>query len=211
MARSIVRAVRGTRGMTAGLLPLAHFLGLLILWLIVPAQIARLRLARRAGFLGCTRPVWATWLVVLSGLVFVPAIGWVVVTRSFGGLWLEWVGELSIFPSDGGGNSRAFLWVQGLLVVPVVWFQILLLLAWVGPARQNLQRVTVSRILVPTYAFAMLAMAASLPALRAAEQYWFERDILVKFDPDLPAWSIYQYRVALQTRKEMWEILGFPQ
>jgi len=54
-------------------------------------------------------------------------------------------------------------------------------------------------------------MAASLPALRAAEQYWFERDILVKFDPDLPAWSIYQYRVALQTRKEMWEILGFPQ
>ena len=196
---------------TAGLLPLAHFLGLLILWLIVPAQIARLRLARRAGFLGCTRPVWATWLVVLSGLVFVPAIGWVVVTRSFGGLWLEWVGEFSIFPSDGAGNSRAFLWVQGLLVVPVVWFQILLLLAWVGPARQNLQRVTVSRILVPTYAFAMLVMAASLPAFRAAEQYWFERDILVKFDPDLPAWSIYEYRVALQMRKEMREILGFPE
>ena len=70
----------GVRG-TLLLMPAGHFLGLWILWLTLPVQIVRWRLARRAAGFGFPGPSWLGWLAVACTAAFIPMIGWTAISN----------------------------------------------------------------------------------------------------------------------------------
>ena len=68
-------------------MPAGHFLGLLLLWLTLPVQVVRWRLAKRAGGFGFPGPSLIGWLAVTCAAAFVPLIGWAAISGTEGS-WL---------------------------------------------------------------------------------------------------------------------------
>lgn len=187
---------------TGLLMPAAHFLALLILWLIVPVHVIRWRLAKRAGLFGFSKPTRISWLAVACAVAFVPLVGWAVISHAFGDLenWMRWHHPKQ-WPLPG--------WLAVLpLAVCLLWLATVVSLALFGRPERQMHRTTSSRILGRTLAVAMIALILAAPAFKASERYWFAQDKLCKIDPSLPAWSVYEYKVAEQQKKELREILG---
>ncbi len=190
------------------LLPVGHFLALLVVWLVLPVAIIRWRFAKVAGFFGFSKPSWAPGLAVLGAVALVPVIGWVAISEGLGELSAEWMNDLGLEVEKSGPAS---LWVWcaiGLLAVPLLWLAITSCRAVFSHAGRLFHRATVSVVLARAYAACMLLVILAVPCFKAAEQYWFERDTLMRFDATLPGWSRYEYQVAVQLRKETREILG---
>jgi hypothetical protein len=170
-------------------LPMAQFLGMALLMLVVPVLVARWRLSRRTavpGFGGGRS--WMAWLAVVCAVVFIPLAGWI---------------------APGEYQRDIYQpWVLGLLAVPAVWLLVASLRALFGRAKARLlARGVIARALIPAYATAMLLMAAAAPGHKTAERYWFQRDAIMRMDPAFPAMSPYEYKVARQLREEIREIL----
>jgi len=192
---------------TGMLLPAAHFLGLLMLWLTVPVQVARWRLAERAGTLGFTRTSWLGWAAVAGAVGFVPWIGWAGISLSYPEFWRGWMSEVVVdTPSATGGVLRFWLAI-GFLGVPVLWVIYRVSYALVNQSQRLIQQATVARILVKAYGVAMLMLALASIGFKASESYWFAREKLGEIDPAKPGWSAFEYDVAVQMRKELREIL----
>lgn len=191
------------------LLPTAHFLGLLILWLIVPPQIVRWRLAKRAGVLGFPGTSWLDWLAVAIAAGFVPVIGWAAVSDSltaFSGIWRGGWKWGSTFPPN---SVLLFGIAVALLGVSVLWLFSRILFALLSGSQRLVHRAAASRVLVYVHAFAMLVLALASLGFKVTEQYWFERDTLNKADANVPGWTRYEYQVAMQMGKELRETLGY--
>ena len=192
------------------LMPTAHFLALLILWLIVSLHVIRWRLARKAGMFGFSKPSWMSWLAVACAVAFVPLAGWAVITHAFGA-WEDWL--IWQHPKEWHlPGWSAFLlpgWFAILaLGICLLWLGALAFLALFSRPERQMHRTASSRILGRTLAVAMIALILAAPAFKASERYWFTQDKLCKIDPSLPAWSVYEYKVAEQQKKELREILG---
>lgn len=71
----------------AMLLPAGHFSGLVLLWLIVPAQIVRSRLAKQTGVFGFRKSSWFGLIAAISAAAFIPLIGWAAIHHSFPPFW----------------------------------------------------------------------------------------------------------------------------
>jgi hypothetical protein len=189
----------GVRG-TALLMPAGHFLGLLLLWLILPLQIVRWRLAKRAGGLGFPQPSLLGWLAVVAAAAFVPMIGWAAILQ-VGGSW-PYLGEVS------GWSWQ--LWAAAVLAgVSLLWVTMLVSLALLGRAERHLYRATSSLVLVRTHAAVLLVIALGSIGFKASGRYWLKQDWMTKFDVSGPGWSAYESKVAMQMRKELRELLGF--
>ena len=171
-------------------LPLAQFLGLALLMMVVPVLVARWRLGRRIAMPGPGGGLsWIGWFAVICMVVLIPLSGWIAPTEY----------QRDIYQP----------WVTGLMAVPVVWLFVVSLRALFGRAKPRLLcRGVIARALVAVYATAMLLMAAAALGHKAAERYWFQRDTIMRMDPAFPAMSPYEYKVARQLRKEIREILG---
>jgi hypothetical protein len=168
-------------------LPLGHFFTLFLLWLIVPILVTRWRLTRRAACFGFSkRGSWTGWVAVLLVVAYSVGIGMAVPDSS-----MEMVAA-----------------VTALLLLPKLWLPTVAGRALLGNNRRLLISGTIARVLVPVYASAMLLMISLVPVFQAAEQYWFERNDLMKLDPEYPGMGSYEYKVAVQLQKEVREILG---
>lgn len=170
------------------ILPAAHFLGLVVLLVMVPVLVARWRLGLRAGVFGFTRgrsPLG--WSAAACVLVFIPVVGWAA-------------------PANSNIGLDAAL---GLISIPALWLLVVALRALFSRSTQLLPRAAVARVIMPAYACGMLAMISMVPFFGNAQQYWFERNTLAKLDPAYPAASRYEYQVAMQLQKELRAVLGF--
>jgi len=170
-------------------LPMAQFLGMALLMLVVPVLVARWRLSRRIAMPDlCGGRSWMAWLAVMCTAVFIPLAGWIA--------------------PEAYKREIYQPWLIGLAAVPVVWLLVAALRALFGRAKPRLlYRGVIARALVPVYAAAMLLMAAAALGHKAAERYWFQCDTLMRMDPAFPAMSPYEYEVARQLRAEIREIL----
>lgn len=193
----------GALGM-ALLMPASQFFGLLILWLILPAQIVSWRLAKRADGFGFPLPSPVGWLAVLTGTAFVPMIGWAAIS-GVGGFWIE---ALKFDPMRAPAMPWMFWTALSLAVVPLLWVVAVVSLAMFGQAQRHLYRSTVSLVLVRAYPLALLILALGSIGFKASERHWFEQDWMTKFDTSGPGWSAYESKVAMQMRKELREALG---
>ena len=191
--------VFGMQG-TALLMPASHFLGLLLLWLIVPVQVVRWRLAIRAGGFGFARPSWAGWLAVACAAAFVPMIGWAAISHVGGSL--QNLESISKWP----WQFWASIALAGLSALWITWRASL---AMFGRADCHFYRATTSLALITPYAATLLTIATASIGFKVSEHYWFRQDWMSKFDVSNPGWSTYEARVATQMRKELREILGY--
>jgi hypothetical protein len=194
---------------TALLMPTGHFLGLWMLWLVVPVQVVRWRMAIRAGRLGFSRPSWVGWLAVGCAVAFVPMIGWAAVSRSFADLWLEWVAELGVGVAAAPGLPWRLWTALGLAAMAVIWQLVAISFTLLGRTDRQLHWAAFSRVLMPVHATILLVLVFAIFGFRASERYWFRQDTLSKFDLASPGWTIYESRVAEQMRKELRTILGY--
>ena len=192
------------------LLPAGHFLGLLVLWLILPLLIIRWRFAKRAGFFGFPPPSWLDGVVFCCAVIFVPLIGWVGISGSPGGFWQNWISGLGFDMEQGGPTNPAFWWAIGLLVVPLLWLVAAAWRAVFSRPTRLLHRAAAALLLVKSSAAAMLVIILAMLGFKAAEQYWFERETLLRTDVSTPGWTRYEYLEAVQMRKELREILQNP-
>jgi len=195
---------------TSFLLPAGQFLGLLVLWLILPVLVIRWRLAQRVGFFGFPPPSWMSGLAVASAVAFVPLIGWVGISGSPGSFWQNWVGGLIFDMEPGGPPAPVFWWTIGLLAVPLLWLVATAWRAVFSCPKRLLHRAAASLFLVKSFAVAMLVIILATVGFKAAEQYWVERETLLRTDVSTPGWTRYEYSVAVQMRKELREILENP-
>ena len=191
------------------LMPAGHFLGLLVLWLAVPVQIIRWRLAKRAGGFGFSGPSRIGWLAVACAVAFVPWIGWAAISESFPLWWVISMNSLGIQLDLAGGSPWIFWQALALLGIPALWLAGVAARALFCRADRQLQRAAAACGLAVSSAAALAVLCLSSQGFKAAEHYWFARDELGRMDPARPGWSVYEYRVAAQLRKEMRDILGY--
>lgn len=190
---------------TALLVPAAHFLGLWILWLIVPVQLTRWRMARRAGSLGFASSSWLGWFASGCAVAFVPVIGWVAISPSSIGSWLEWINS---FPAMWKQSPHHWI-ALALVGIPLLWLLVHISFALLGRADRQLYRAASASVLVKVFASTLLLLALAIPVFKASERYWFRQDTMTKFDLETPGWSNFESKVAIQMGKELKEILGY--
>jgi hypothetical protein len=193
----------------AMLLPAGHFLGLIILWLVVPLQIARCRLAKRIPWLGFPKASWAGWLATGTALAFIPLVGWAGITRTFPPGWADWMRNLNVdlsFPSASDGPWRWGLAI-GALALPVLWLIVCVCSALLSSRRRLFHHAITAGILVKTFPAAMILIALSTMAFKESERSWFKRDPMNCWDSAKPGWTAYEADIALQLKKEMRELL----
>jgi hypothetical protein len=175
---------------TDALLPTAQFLGMALIMLVLPAQVARWRLNQRVAGLGLANgKSLIGWFAAMCAALFVPLVGWAAPVE---------LRRHDLFPLVGA-----------LVAVPVLWLAVNPL--WVLFGRSKYRVLTsgvLARALLPVYSVAMLLMVAAAPFHKAAERYWFRKDTLLRMDSEFPSMSPYEVRVAQQLRKETREILG---
>lgn len=194
---------------TALLMPAGHFLGLWVLWLILPVQIVRWRLAKRAGGFGFPGPSRLGWLALACAAAFVPMVGWAAISDSYEAFWLHWIHSIGIDSKGNPGTPWPFRVAAALLGASVLWLVVSISIALLGRAERQLYRTTSSLVLVRVYASILLVSALATIGFKASQQYWFKQDTLTKFDAATPGWTRYEYEVAVQMRKELREALGY--
>ncbi len=188
----------GAHGMEL-LMPGAHFFGLLLLWLTLPVQVVRWRLAKRAGGFGFPRPV-AHRLAggsLRGGVCAGGRVG-----RDFPGRATPGSSEFSKWPWQ-------FWAATALACLPMLWVLGSISFAMLGRADRHLYRATSALVMVKVFAAAMLFIALASIGFKASERYWFKQDWMTKFDVAGPGWSAFESKVAAQMRKELRETLGY--
>lgn len=169
-------------------LPAAHYSALLLLMLILPVLMARLRLGRRTVVFSFKwGKSWAGWCSVVFTLAYVVLIG--------------------IAVKDGSIGMK--MTVVSLLILPEIWLLVTVLRAVFAKPTRVLMAGSIARILIPTYTAAMLLIVWWVAALIAAEAYWFRNDHFTKLDPEFPGMTSFEYKVAAQLQKETRETLGY--
>ncbi|MEO7101118.1 MAG: hypothetical protein ABI162_17315 [Luteolibacter sp.] len=171
-----------------GPLELSQFVGLAVLMIMMPVRIIRWRLAKKAAAFGFRQKQgWLGWAMIVCAFVFVPMLGWAVTQSSETGVY------------------AAFY----LSTVPILWLLTTCVRSFYTNSENLLQNGVVAQTLVPTYAVAAILMMAAVPYFKAAAYHWFEQDQFMKPDLAHPSIPKLEYKMAVQTRKELRETLGY--
>ncbi len=191
---------------TALMLPAVHFLGLWLLWLTVPPQMVRWRLAKRAGLMGLPKASWLGWGMTTIAFAFIPLAGWAAVSRSFG-IWENWISGRGIETVAAAVSPTRFRLAAGLVFSLTAWI-VVRALGSLLRTRGLMSATATSLALITVFAGTLLVAALAIPVFKASGQYWFDRDRMIKADPSMPGWTAYEARIAVQARKELREALG---
>lgn len=194
---------------TEFLLPLSQFLGLWVLWLVVPALVIRWRVSKRLAFLQTKKIRWADWAALGTAFAFPPVIGWAVLQGSAGPVWRSSLMELGLEPFELRPVSPWFWIALTLLAIPVLWIFGRGFGAIMG--HRDLPAALASRMTRRAMGVAMFCIVPLAVGLRWSEERWFRSDPLFGSDPNASSWSPFEFRVATEMRKELREMLApFP-
>jgi len=166
---------------------IGQFVSMLVMMFVATALILRWRMMRWEGVFVVGKARWA-W-VMLACAASIPLVLGVAT-------WSSSLFEPMLYLATGLGA------VVGLWIVMVVG-------CWMfGRSERYLMRAIQSRILLPTYALAILLMAASVVINYHEEQYWVQKDWIFELSEDEPGFGRYEYRISMQLKKELAEILN---
>ncbi len=199
----------GLKG-TLMLLPMAQFLGLLVLWCCAPLPVIQWRLRQRLvifGYGGGSR--WLDGLAIVCAAAFVPVNGWAAMVGTIPALWIDKLNWRGV-TIDGRATNEMPLWLAvGLLGLPVLCLLTRMGMALLSGHERLLYRASTARAMIPVFASAMVAILAVTPVFKLAERHWFAQEHLMKMDPAYPAWSHYEYLIAVELHKELAEATGY--
>lgn len=188
-------------------LPAVHFAGLWMLWLTVPVQIVRWRMAARARGFGFRGPSRIGWVGIACAAAFVPMSGWAVISP--GMLEQDWFFGQEVTKFAELAKLSWMTWAAiGLLAGAFLALVAGISMAIFARSERLLMPAVSARAMVPGFAAMLLLLALSSIAFKAAQQSWFERDTLWKFDHSTPGWSVIEGRIATQLHEELQEIVA---
>ncbi len=168
--------------------PVASFGLMLSLMTILPVVIARWRLGKRASFIGIRwNHAWlATGICALLAVV------------------LPFAAQ-AMLPQ----NLTPPLRISYLILSQLsqLWLLVVALRGLFSKDQHLLKRITLSRVLLPAYALAVLLTTLSVPPAYALERYWAKRERLMEVSADAPAMSRYEYEVTQAMHGELIEII----
>lgn len=169
-------------------LGLAQWVALVLLVISSSAAACCYCLWKRLRPLALVKASSATSIIPIVCLAaFIPVSGWSVVHYS-----------------DSAGVASFVL-----AGIATCWFAMILVKALFGQYQIQLRYGVVARMLLPCCAFAALLPLSAAPYFKEMAFYWSGRDTLVRMDPDHPSGSNFQYRTAVQLRKELRETLSY--
>lgn len=169
-------------------LPLLQWTGYLVLVILLSVLTIRWRMSRRAKALVFHQSSnLMLWLAVACAVAFIPVIG-----SSIADQW-----EAGVY------------WAIGLFAVPAIWLAAVVSGVLFIDSPKLIQHAVVARALIPCFATTALLAISPVPLYKAAALRWFERDTLIRVDPEHPAQSKFEYECAVQIRKETRAILGY--
>ena len=182
------RGVSVSYGMSDPPLLLVQILGLAVLLILFPGIIARWRMRRRMKVFGfMSKRLALDFLAAACAAAFIPVYGSAVVNSSTAATIVAW----------------------GLAAISLLLLILISTKALLGPPTNLLRCGIIARILLPAYAFAALIVISATPLFKFAAFHWFEKDQLVRPDPDYPVASRFEHKAAVQMRKELRETLGY--
>lgn len=189
----------GGRGLNVDMCQLNSFyLGYYPMWLLqwcalgmlvvfVAGALSHRCLVKRCGLRGSSgRRCLLMIIPILSAAACIPVCGWAVVRDS------HLIGALA-------GALGVLVFLSLGTIVCLVLF------------RNHESRIihgAVARMLMPSCAFAALIVISVAPVFKAEAFYWSGKDTMVRMDGNFPTAMPYEYRVALQHRKETREVMG---
>lgn len=160
-----------------------------VLAAILMVVIARWRLAARTRAFDLAPPrSWPGWVAATCAAAFIPLIGWVAVHSSETGVWIA----------------------CGVALLPLAWLVCASLTALWRNGKRSIHTRAIAGILGPAFAFAALASFAAVPVFHASAGRWFARDLWIRPDPERPAMTTFEHRVAVQMRNELREVMLKP-
>lgn len=192
---------------TGLLVPAGHFVGLWMLWLLLPPQLIRWRLARRAITTNFRPPQWLAWVAIISAAASVPVIGYAAVTlaQTADTAWMDFhLLEFAPAFEMAMNGAPALLWAAiGLFLLPTLWLCISIGSALLGGTKTQVHCSVSASALIPVYMLTLPILLLSILGFQASERFWFKRETLMTVKPGTPGWSQYEYEVTLQARKEL--------
>jgi len=187
-------------------LPWVHgypVLAMLLVCIALVIVIADWRTRKRMAAFDPRRSIaWFGWLIIAALGTAYGAGHEFLMGADFIQNWTGWLrdhvpsGDVVLFPNNT------------VMMVIVGGFLLLAILSLFRNGKSTLVQATVTRTLFPALSLAMLLMSLTLPMLAAWEVRSLEHDRLVKPDPEFPSMTPYEYKVAVQLRKEIRETLG---
>lgn len=170
------------------LFPVTHFALLISALLATPVLIIRWRLAKIFRPIGvASRKSWIGW--ALLAIVFLAAL----ITQ----------------PTAENVSNKIILNILKLLPT----FLLLAIFisacrALFGKRHLRISRAVAGNILIPTYSIAIILLCLLYPLLVISERNLIAQDTLMKFSPDSPSITSFEYDVTVQLRKEIVEMIG---
>jgi hypothetical protein len=175
-------------GITHGDLAAAQFVLLFLLFVSTSLLMARHRLAKRLGFLASPPLGQRVGLILtLIGYMMLPLLG---LARD-GSL------EKPVQFVGGGVMGMILLWLIGLALRSLS-----------GNTDLALVRQALARVMIPVLVCALILVSATLPAQRAEERYWSQKNTLYRMDPSHASMSRYEWEVTEQMKAELLEMMS---
>lgn len=169
-------------------LPVAQFLAMALMTIILQTLTARWRLAKRIPFFGFTNPIdWLGWLAFSSAAAFIPLIGMTVT--------MKWnLGNKICWP---------------LLAIPLFWLTAAMIRALTPDSKRLLPIATAARVLFPAFAAAAFCSIVFTPYFKAARQHWYEMDSINHLDAAYPSLTKFEYQLSVTAHNELIEALDY--
>jgi hypothetical protein len=186
--------------------PCGQLAALAVSVLILTVLIARWRLGKRGAVLGFrVNRHWPGVLAAVAALASIPAFGTV---TSFPARITDVCLQLPTGPDEFVTVPATLAAAGSLLAIPLLWLLVAISRSISVRTQHALRRTTMGRILVPTWIFAMLVFAASVPLHHAEERFWIGRERLMEITTEAPGLYRYDWQLTQVARKELLEFLG---
>ncbi len=172
---------------TKFLLPSVYYTGLVRLIMCTLLILGRWRLKSILSPFGFpVRSTCLSWCVLISCLVSMPLIGFAAIQ-----------------------DSRSLMIIGGILfVLADVWLVIKGFQIVIGKSEMLMYRGVIARIFIPAFAVAMICLLTSIFYLERSEQYWLNKDTIIRMDATRKEGPNFEYTIAKQLEKETRAIIN---
>jgi len=167
-----------------------QFAAWLLLFLIIPALVAKWRLRKCLPRLDLgTTPVWLDRAVLILTLVTLP---------------------LSGLPYLGDPNRNDDYAGQAAIILLLVWLTISLSIALFSRSRGELRRQTLARLLVPAYLFILVLLALMSPVYLIDEEHWTRLQDAARLGTESNGLNRYEDEVVRARKAQILNLLPAP-
>ncbi|HEY1121592.1 MAG TPA: hypothetical protein VGE67_08320 [Haloferula sp.] len=202
-----------------GTVSVGQLLASLLLVLLLPVLIARMKLGNQAGFLGLKSGACiGGWIAVAACVTAWILFGVAQLTAGPHGL-LRGSDSSGFGPGDffdlapdrAHGPGAIRLWIaEGLLALSLLYLLTGAARSVFSKHRHLIRRSILARLILPAYIAALIVFAVAMPLHHAAERHWVARDALLRLTPANNGLPTLEAELALIDRAQLLEALASP-